>query len=99
MKYANIGTTTSEPEVTDISPFGLWILYRGKEYFLDYADFPWFLKAPVQKVFKVVEEGFEHLRWPELDIDLTLDSVKSPGEFPLVYEPFASYSSGEDVGK
>ena len=97
MKYASIGTSTSGPEVTDISPFGIWVLYRGKEYFLDYHEFPWFLNAPVQKVFSVTEEGSDHLRWPELDVDLSLDSIKYPGAFPLVYEPPATYRQ-QDAG-
>lgn len=42
MKYGSIGTDTSTSEVTDISPFGIWILHRGKEYFLGYEEFPWF---------------------------------------------------------
>lgn len=86
MKSASIGTSTSGPEVTDLSPFGLWILYRGNEYFLDHADFPWFLAAPVEKVFHVVEEAEGHLRWPLLDVDLALDSIKEPHAFPMVYE-------------
>ncbi|WP_459937536.1 DUF2442 domain-containing protein [Desulfonatronum parangueonense] len=77
--------------MTDISPFGLWILYGGREYFLDYEAFPWFLEAPVQKIFRVIEEGRDHLRWPELDIDLSLDSIKEPGIFPLIYEPSGAY--------
>ncbi|SDB09328.1 Predicted nuclease of the RNAse H fold, HicB family [Desulfonatronum thiosulfatophilum] len=66
-------------------------MHGGKEYFLDYDEFPWFLEAPVQKVFRVIEEGTGHLRWPELDIDLSLDSIKRPGAFPLTYEPSGTY--------
>lgn len=98
MKSANIGTTTSGPEVTNISPFGIWILLRGKEYFLEYEQYPWFLNAPLQEVFHVTEEGPEHLRWPELDVDLSLDSIKNPGAFPLVYEPSATYRQPDAGG-
>jgi len=96
MKSASIGTSTSRPEVTDISPFEVWILYRGKEYFLEFARFPWFMNAPVRKVFHVTEEGPEHLRWPDLDVDLSLDSIRHPGAFPLVYEPTQSYRRADD---
>lgn len=99
MKSVSIGTNTSGPKVTDISPFGIWLLYRGKEYFLEFEQFPWFLNAPVQKIFDVVEESQEHLRWPDLDVDLSLDSIKYPGAFPLVYEPSGTYrhpSEGEN---
>lgn len=91
MKYGSIGKNTSVSEVTDISPFGIWILHQGKEYFLSYEVFPWFKEAPIGKVFHLVEEGAEHLRWPELDIDLSLDSIRDPGAYPLIYEPNSSY--------
>jgi len=28
--------------------------------------------------------GDGHLRWPELDVDLTLASIDRPGDYPLV---------------
>ncbi|MCC5850979.1 MAG: DUF2442 domain-containing protein [Verrucomicrobia bacterium] len=91
MKYSNIGTSASVSEVTDISPFGIWLLHLGKEYFLSYEEFPWFQDAPVGKVFSVVGESEDHVRWPELDVDLSLSSIQDPGAFPLVYEPSADY--------
>lgn len=38
-------------------------------------------------VSHLMEEQPEHLRWPDLDVDLTLNSIKNPEAFPLVYEP------------
>ena len=96
MKSAGIGTGTSVPEVTDISPFGIWILHRAEEHFLPFDEFPWFRNAPVQTVFHVVEEGPDHLRWPELDVDLSLDSIRSPDAFPLVYEAPGSYCQPDE---
>lgn len=96
MKYANIGMNTSKPEVTDISPFGIWLIYRGNEYFLDYESFPWFLNAPIKKIFAVAEESSEHLRWPELDIDLSLNSIKAPEAYPLIYEPSEEYRKNKE---
>ena len=96
MKYGSIGKDTSASEVTDISPFGIWILHRGKEYFLAYEDFPWFKEAPISKVFTVIDEGPDHLRWPALDVDLSIKSIRNPGTYPLVYEPKASYGK-QDV--
>ncbi len=93
MKYSNIGTNTSAPEVTDISPFGIWLLHCGKEFFLPYKEFPWFKDAPVWKVFSSVAEGGDHVRWPELDVELSLASIQEPGAFPLVYEPSADYGA------
>jgi len=31
------------------------------------------------------------LRWPQLDVDLSLSSIHEPGAYPLVYEPKTSY--------
>ncbi|KAF0095421.1 MAG: hypothetical protein E1N59_916 [Puniceicoccaceae bacterium 5H] len=85
MKSASIGTATSDCEVVDVSPFGLWILVDAKEYFMDYAHFPWFKEARVKDVFAVEREGPQHLRWPALDVDLTLDSIETPAAYPLTY--------------
>jgi len=95
MKYSEIGTNISNPEVTDISPFGIWLLHLGKEFFLSYEEFPWFQNAPVRKVFSVVAESPEHLRWPELDVDVSMESIRDPGAFPMVYEPQARYGDAQ----
>ncbi|MGJ3243047.1 MAG: DUF2442 domain-containing protein [Opitutales bacterium] len=92
MTSARTGTATSAPEVTDISPFGVWLLFGQKEYFLPFETFPWFRQAPVQAVFAVQAEGPEHLRWPALDVDLSLEAIQQPEAFPLVYEPETGYA-------
>ena len=91
MKYGTVGTSTSETQVVDISHLGIWIIHKGKEYFLDYEAFPWFRDAPVKHVFNVHAESESHLRWPDLDIDICLDSIEDPGAFPLIYEPREDY--------
>ncbi len=91
MKYGSTGKDTSESEVTDISPFGIWLLHKGKEYFLSYVEFPWFKNATVQQIFSVQDKGDENLRWAELDVDLSIETIRDPGTFPLVYEPKSPY--------
>jgi len=83
--------STSATEVTDVSPFGVWILHLGTEYFLSFEDFPWFRDAPVSQVLLVMAEGPEHLRWPGLDVDLSLESIRNPKGSPLVSEAPSSY--------
>lgn len=61
-----------------------------------FEEFPWFRNAPVEKVFHVAEEAPEHLRWPKLDVDLSLDSIKCPGAFPLVYESSGTYRQPDE---
>jgi len=79
------GTNTSAVEVTQISPFGVWLLYSKKEYFLSYEDFPWFRNATVAQICCVELSHGTHLRWPELDVDLTLDMLDHPKAFPLMW--------------
>ncbi len=71
-------------EVANISPFGVWVLVSGHEYFLDHKKFPWFKGAAVEDVLNVESPRAGHLRWPALDVDLHLESISSPEQFPLV---------------
>lgn len=85
MKLKNHGKSTLNAEVTQISPRGIWLLVSGTEYFLPYSDFPWFEKATVAQIHHVqLIQGF-HLRWPDLDVDLELDSLHHFEQYPLVY--------------
>ena len=78
------GTSTSVVEVTNVSKHGFWLLNDGRETFLAFDDFPWFRHAAISDVLNVELAAPGHLRWPTLDIDLSLASVEHPAEFPLV---------------
>lgn len=84
MKSAKPGKRISEAEVSNISPFGLWLLVDGKEYFANFKQFPWFMQATVANIVAVRQPHPGHLYWPELDIDLSLESLEFPERFPLV---------------
>ena len=84
MKSGPPGANTSTVEVTNISKYGLWMLVGDEELYLPFKEFPWFQKSPVSSILDVVLHGSEHLFWPELDIDLTLDSIRHPENYPLV---------------
>jgi hypothetical protein len=77
------GTATSGAEVTNISKHGFWILVDDREHFLPFEDFPWFEKAPVHAILNVERPMPHHLHWPELDVDLTLESIEHPERYPL----------------
>jgi hypothetical protein len=77
------GIPTSEPEVTNISAHGFWLLSRGKEHFLSFQDFPWFKDAPIGHVTSVEEVSPGHFYWSKLDIDLGLDIIENPDKYPL----------------
>ena len=85
MKSRNHGRNISNPEVTQISTSGIWVLIKGEEFFLPYKKFPWFRNGTVSKIHNLqLLNGF-HLRWPDLDIDLHVDSLRNVEKYPLVY--------------
>ena len=84
MRFETLGTGTSDVEVTNISKHGLWVLLREEELFLPYNDFPWFKHAQVSAILNVELTGPDHLHWPDLDLDLTLESMRNPGKYPLI---------------
>jgi hypothetical protein len=80
------GADTSLVEVTNIDRFGLWVLVADKEYFLSYDEFPWFRQATVTQILNVELLHGQHLSWPDLDVDLGLESLSAPESFPLIYK-------------
>lgn len=77
------GTTTSQAEVTNISPHGFWLLLDERELFLPFDDYPWFKRAPVEGIVRVETPGPGHLYWPDLDVDLSVSSLEHPERYPL----------------
>ena len=73
-----------EAEILNVSPHGVWILAKDKEHFLDYDQFPWFSEQPIAKIFNVELLHGHHLYWKDLDVDLDLDSIEHPEQYPLV---------------
>jgi len=84
MRSARRGKRTSAAEVTNLSQHGFWILIRERELFLPFAQFPWFKAAPIAHVLNVEMPSPNHLYWPDLDVDLAVESVEKPEDFPLV---------------
>ena len=78
------GIATSAPEITNIEKLGFWILLDNRELFLAYETFPWFRDATVGMILDVERPHADHLRWPQLDVDLTIDSIENPGNYPLL---------------
>ena len=78
------GKRTLTAEVTSVSEHGFWLCVAGKERFLSFEQFPWFRDAAIGKLTNVRLVSPHHLHWPELDIDLAVDSLDHPENFPLV---------------
>lgn len=77
------GIATLDAEVTNISRHGFWILLDDQEHFLPFTEFPWFAKATVDQILQLERPHPHHLYWPELDIDLDVESIESPEKYPL----------------
>jgi len=77
----------SEVEVTHINAHGLWLCVVDTEYFVPYANYPWFRDARIKDVLDVQLLRGRHLHWPALDVDLELDSIENPQSYPLIYDP------------
>ena len=67
-----------------MSQHGFWLLLGDRELVLPFEKFPWFRDAPIAKVVRVELPSPHHLYWPDLDVDLAVESVEHPERFPLV---------------
>jgi hypothetical protein len=52
--------------------------------FVPFKEFPWFREASVREITNVELPSAHHLYWPDLDIDLAVESIEHPEQFPLV---------------
>jgi hypothetical protein len=51
---------------------------------LPYGEFPWFRKAIIDEIYAVELLHKKHLYWPNPDVDIHLDSIENPEEYPLI---------------
>ena len=70
--------------ISHVSQHGISLLLQDRELFLSYLDFPWFKDASRSAVLNVQLPHPDHLYWPDLDIDLSAESIEHPERFPLV---------------
>ena len=89
MKSKRLGKSTLDVEVTHISTHGFWLLLGDNELFLPFSKFPWFKGAGVSAILNVELLRPHHLYWPDLDVDLAVQSIEYPEKFPLVAKPSA----------
>jgi hypothetical protein len=84
MEFSTQGKVVSEIEVLNISKHGIWLATRDHELFISFKEFPWFQDASVRKLMHVVQRTPSCLHWPDLDIDLAVESIRC---FPLLTKP------------
>ena len=84
MKSAQREKSTSAVEVTNVSGNGFWLLLDREELFVAFKHFPWFRDASIGQILNVDRPAAHHLYWPDLDVDLAVESLTKPERYPLV---------------
>jgi hypothetical protein len=75
------GRNTSPAEVTNISAHGSWLCIDERELFVPFPHFPWFREASIGHIANVPLPSPRHLSWPDLDIDLAVESIEHPERY------------------
>ncbi len=84
MRSGRLGRRTSGIEVTNLSTHGFWLFVEGREIFVPFDEFPWFRNASIGQLTDVELQSPDHLYWPQLDVDLAVESLNHPDRYPLV---------------
>ena len=69
--------------VENITPFGIWLFVKEREYFLSFRDYPYFKDQTLKTIQNIELLHEHHLHWPDLDIDLEIDNLENPEKYPL----------------
>ena len=86
MKSQKLGKSTSrKASVSGITRFGIWIIVNDCEYYLNYEEYPWFKSSTVEQILNLKFKRGNHLAWPDIDVELELESLMHKEKYPLVY--------------
>ena len=77
-------SSNTSASVLMINAQGIMLSICGHDYFLSYNRIPWMQDAPIRNVLNVQMSGDEAIEWPDLDVDLEIDSLRHPERYPLV---------------
>lgn len=85
MKSSASGARISKAEVQGVLKDGVWMLIQNREYFLAFAEHPWLRTASLSALQRVKLLHGHHLYWPDLDVDLDIESLEHPERYPLIF--------------
>ena len=76
------------PPPTSVSVFmnnaqGMMLSELGQDYYVSYNRVPWLRDARVSSALNMRMAGPNAIEWPELDVDLEIESLKHPERYPL----------------
>ena len=77
-------TKNMSVSVLMINAQGIMINVGGQDFFLSYNRIPWMREASIKDVLDVQMCGSEAIEWPNLDVDLEIDSLRHPERYPLL---------------
>ncbi len=99
MRSGTLGRSTSPAEVTNVSVHGFWLIVDEQELFVAFEQFPWFREASIRAITNVQLPSPHHLYWPDLDIDLAVESIVHPERYPLVSQTPAAANARPSTGR
>ncbi len=76
---------TKMAEITNISPFGFWVLLDDEEFFIDFKQYPSFFNAKISEINDFTIDAMGNFHWGSLDVDIEKDAIEHPEKYPLVY--------------
>lgn len=77
-------TRSTSASVLMINAQGIMLSVLGNDYFVSYNRLPWMKDASIKSVLNVQMSGNDAIEWPDLDVDLEIDSLKHPERYPLI---------------
>lgn len=83
------GVAILAAEVTNISKHCFWLLLDDEELVVPFSEFPWFKTATIEQLSDVERPTKNHLYWPAIDVDLSVESIRKPQNFPLISKTLA----------
>ena len=83
MSSEPLNISNSEVEVTGISANGVWLLAGEEENLLSYGDFPQFKDVSLREILNAQEPTPDRFYWPDLDVDLGVETIRHPDRFPF----------------
>jgi len=61
-------------------------LIGDEEFFIPFADYPAFFHGTVEQIMNFHTIGSIQIHWPGLDIDIELEALRKPQNYPLTFK-------------
>lgn len=84
MPSERTGKKKDKIEVKSVNKEGVGLIIKGKEYFLSFKHFPWLRYLTIEELSTIELRYGEDLVIPVLDIELELESLIHPENYPLL---------------